>query len=115
VEVLLQARNALKRVHIKTYTAVPQGRQLFLQIHVHLLKHFLGFDELLLCLISEQVSLSYEMSLQFALAPLGGSFLKQRDRLGNFGFILLFGGLKGLVMVPGTVIVHQLPPSLGNA
>lgn len=33
-------------------------------------------------LISEQVSLSYEMSLQFALAPLGGGFLKQRDRLG---------------------------------
>lgn len=33
-------------------------------------------------LISEQVSLSYEVSLQFALAPLGGGFLKQRDRLG---------------------------------
>lgn len=33
-------------------------------------------------LISEQVSLGYEMSLQFALAPLGGGFLKQRDRLG---------------------------------
>lgn len=32
-------------------------------------------------LISEQVSLGYQMSLQFALAPLGGSFLKQRDRL----------------------------------
>lgn len=26
--------------------------------------------------------MSYEMSLQFALAPLGGGFLKQRDRLG---------------------------------
>lgn len=36
-------------------------------------------------LISEQVSLSYEMSLQFALAPLGGGFLKQRDRLGGKG------------------------------
>lgn len=35
--------------------------------------------------------------------------------LGNFGFILLFGRLEGLVMVPGTVIVYQLPPSLGNA
>lgn len=33
-------------------------------------------------LISEQVSLSYEVSLQFALTPLGGGFLKQRDRLG---------------------------------
>lgn len=36
-------------------------------------------------LISEQVSLSYEMSLQFALAPLGGGFLKQRDRLRGKG------------------------------
>ena len=35
--------------------------------------------------------------------------------LSNFGFILLFGGLKGLVMVPGTVVVHQLPPALGDA
>lgn len=26
--------------------------------------------------------MSYKMSLQFALAPLGGGFLKQRDRLG---------------------------------
>lgn len=26
--------------------------------------------------------MSYEMSLQFALAPLGSGFLKQRDRLG---------------------------------
>lgn len=34
-------------------------------------------------LISEQVSLSYQMSLQFALAPLGGGLLKQRDRLGE--------------------------------
>lgn len=33
-------------------------------------------------LISEQVSLGYEVSLQFALAPLGGGLLKQRDRLG---------------------------------
>lgn len=35
--------------------------------------------------------------------------------LGNFGFILLFGGLKRLIVVPGTVIVHQLPPPLSNA
>lgn len=34
-------------------------------------------------LISQQVSLSYEVSLQFALAPLGGGLLKQRDRLGE--------------------------------
>lgn len=38
-----------------------------------------------------------------------------RPYLGNFGFILLFGGLKRLIVVPGTVIVHQLPPPLGNA
>lgn len=35
--------------------------------------------------------------------------------LSYFGFILLFGSLEGLIMVPGTVIVHQLPPTLGNA
>lgn len=35
--------------------------------------------------------------------------------LGDFGFILLFGGLEGLEVVPGTVVVHQLPPSLGDA
>lgn len=35
--------------------------------------------------------------------------------LGNFDFILLFGHLERLIMVPCTVIVHQLPPSLGNA
>lgn len=29
---------------------VPQGWQLLLQIHVHLLEHLLGFDELLFCL-----------------------------------------------------------------
>lgn len=29
--------------------------------------------------------MSYEMSLQFALAPLGGGFLKQRDRLRGEG------------------------------
>lgn len=35
--------------------------------------------------------------------------------LGNFGFILLFGSLEGLIMVPGTVVVHQLPASFSNA
>lgn len=29
---------------------VPEGWQLLLQIHIHLLEHLLGFDELLFCL-----------------------------------------------------------------
>lgn len=49
------------------------------------------------------------------------SLLQTRPRpasspyLGDFGFILLFGSLKGLVVVPGTVVVHQLAPPFGDA
>lgn len=55
------------------------------------------------------LQVTWDPPLDSPLAPPSSPYL------GNFGFILLFGGLEGLVMVPGAVIVHQLPPSLGNA